>query len=324
MQVHVTAVDWDTHAERLRQVRETVFVEEQQVPRELEWDGLDESATHFLALNEAGQALGCARLLPDGQIGRMAVLAQARGTGLGMRLLEAAIAAAVARGLPRVFLHAQTQALGFYRKAGFLPHGPEFMEAGIPHYEMTLELPIPFEPVGPVAAPLLRAESAQAPADPPLLVTDGGERACVEGLVECLARPRRQLMLVSQQLDPLLFDRADVVDAISRFARDTRQARMQILIADSSLIVARGHRLAELARRLDSRIEIRRMPDDPAFRERSFAVWDGTGWWLMPDFRDYQAMRNFHDPVAAARLGEEFQRMWARSAPDPELRVLKL
>jgi predicted GNAT family N-acyltransferase len=294
------------------------------VPREEEWDGLDEAATHFLALNSAGQPLGCARLLPDGQIGRMAVLKESRGTGLGQRLLTAAIEAAVSQGQRRVFLHAQTHAIGFYRKAGFLPHGPEFMEAGIPHVEMTLELPIRFEPVPDVPPPAVRPEPAADTPDPFHLVADQGESACVAGLLECLARPRRTLCLLSPLLDPLLFDRPEVVEAVSNFARNARNARMQILLRDSSLIVARGHRLVELARRLDSRLEIRRLPDDAGAQDLSFATWDTRGYWLLPDYREYQALRNFHDPVQAARLMEQFARLWARSAADPELRLLKL
>jgi hypothetical protein len=254
----------------------------------------------------------------------MAVLKEHRGTGLGMRLLEAAIAEAAHRGFSKVHLHAQTQAAGFYRRAGFLPHGPEFTEAGIPHVEMTLTLPIRFEPVPGVARAEVRPQPATEPSDPPALTNDTGESACVAGLLASLARPRRQLLLLSPMLDPLLFDRPDVVASVSGFVRSARTARVQILIRDSSLIVARAHRLVELARRLDSRIEIRRLPDDAGTKELSFATWDGLGYWLQPDFREYQVLRNFHDPVQAERLGEQFGRLWARSTADPELRLLKL
>ena len=132
----VAEVAWASHAVSLRRVREIVFIEEQHVPRTEEWDGQDEGARHFLATYPSGQPCGCARLLPSGQIGRMAVLMELRGLGLGMRLLQAAMHAARADGLHQVFLHAQTHALEFYRKADFVAHGEEFMEAGIPHREM--------------------------------------------------------------------------------------------------------------------------------------------------------------------------------------------
>lgn len=138
--ITVAEVVWASHAQLLRRVREIVFIEEQRVPRAEEWDGQDEGARHFLARDPSGQPCGCARLLPSGQIGRMAVLSELRGQGVGMRLLKVALRAAQSEGLGRVFLHAQTHALEFYRKAGFVVHGDEFMEAGIPHREMVQEL----------------------------------------------------------------------------------------------------------------------------------------------------------------------------------------
>ena len=144
------------------------------------------------------------------------------------------------------------------------------------------------------------------------------------GLVECFGAPRRHLQLLHPNLDPLLFDRLDTVEAISAFLRSSRTTRMQIIIQDSSLIVARGHRLIELARRLDSHLEIRKSPDDTATNVQSFMTWDNRGYWHMPDFRAYQVLRNDYDPVHATRLGEQFSRLWSRSTPDPELRVLRL
>jgi predicted GNAT family N-acyltransferase len=153
---HVVPVEWSRHREQLRWLREQVFIIEQGVPRELEWDGEDEASSHFLACNEAGQPLGCARLLPTGQIGRMAVLKEQRGSGLGMRLLLEAIEHAKRLGFRRVSLHAQTHAAGFYLKAGFSPVGDEFMEAGIPHQAMELELTVLVEPPAGAAQPILR------------------------------------------------------------------------------------------------------------------------------------------------------------------------
>ena len=153
MPVHAVKVEWATHRDRLRAIRARVFIEEQGVPKDLEWDGLDESAEHFIALNEAGVALGTARLLSTGQIGRMAVLAEQRGRGIGRQLLETAVSHAVTLGMPRVFLHAQRHAEGFYRKSGFAPTGAETVEAGIEHVEMDMILPIPFEPSAPSREP---------------------------------------------------------------------------------------------------------------------------------------------------------------------------
>ncbi|MCY3811093.1 MAG: GNAT family N-acetyltransferase [Gammaproteobacteria bacterium] len=115
-----------------------MFVEEQGVPEAEEWDGQDDASRHFIAEDGTGAAVGTARLMPSGQIGRMAVLKPLRGMGIGARLLAAAVDAARQDGYERIFLHAQTQAAGFYERAGFRPAGETFMEAGIEHRPMEL------------------------------------------------------------------------------------------------------------------------------------------------------------------------------------------
>jgi len=136
----IRILPWSEALPFARPVREKVFVDEQGVPRELEWDEWDERCEHAVACDPKGRAIGTARLVPDGRIGRMAVLAEWRRRGVGAALLEALIALARERSMPRVTLHAQTHAAGFYRRFGFNERGGEFWEAGIAHVEMTLDL----------------------------------------------------------------------------------------------------------------------------------------------------------------------------------------
>ena len=117
-----------------------MFVAEQDVPVELEWDGLDPGCRHLLAEDAHGRPIGCARLLPDGHIGRMAVLAPWRGRGVGRALLRAMLAQAAASGFAMVRLNAQVQALGFYAREGFQACGDVFDDAGIAHRAMQLAL----------------------------------------------------------------------------------------------------------------------------------------------------------------------------------------
>jgi predicted GNAT family N-acyltransferase len=138
--------DWAEARPAARAVREDVFIREQKVPRELEWDEWDERCVHALALEPDGRPVGTARLLPDGRLGRMAVLSAWRGRGAGTALALALIRRAAEQGCAMVILHAQLQAAPFYRRLGFTERGATFEEAGIPHVEMTLEL-------GPVPAP---------------------------------------------------------------------------------------------------------------------------------------------------------------------------
>lgn len=125
-------------------VRREVFVAEQGVPIELEVDGLDPEALHVIARDDAGVAVGTARLRATveghAKVERVAVRATHRGHGVGALLMSALEGEARRRGYRAVTLAAQTPVLAFYAARGYVPHGPEFMDAGIPHRKMTLSL----------------------------------------------------------------------------------------------------------------------------------------------------------------------------------------
>jgi predicted GNAT family N-acyltransferase len=136
----VNLVEWVEKEPAIRAIRETVFIAEQGVPDELEWDGLDSLCAHALASSSDGEAIGTARMQTDGTIGRMAVLRNWRGCGVGQALLETLLNLAMKRGLQRATLAAQVQALGFYERAGFHAIGDVFVDAGIPHRMMVRDL----------------------------------------------------------------------------------------------------------------------------------------------------------------------------------------
>jgi predicted GNAT family N-acyltransferase len=123
-------------------IRRRVFLDEQKVPREEEFDDDDRTAIHVVAwLGDEATATGRLIIHPDhARIGRMAVLAPHRGRGIGRAVLEALLGYARARNVRRVFLHAQVHAIGFYEAAGFRAAGDVFEEAGIPHRSMELDL----------------------------------------------------------------------------------------------------------------------------------------------------------------------------------------
>lgn len=119
----------------IRAIRESVFIQEQGVSVELEFDGLDDTAMQVLVA-VSGEYVGTGRMLDDGHIGRIAILRNYRGLGLGAKVVQALVAEAARLGYPRVYLGAQTHAVDFYAKLGFTPYGEEFMDAGIPHLAM--------------------------------------------------------------------------------------------------------------------------------------------------------------------------------------------
>ena len=117
-------------------LRFAIFVGEQNVPAGIELDDLDASCTHAVAYDAQGKVIGTGRLLPDGQIGRMAVVAEWRRRGIGAEILEALTGEARKRGHAQVVLSAQLQAAEFYREAGFVAEGKVYEDAGILHQKM--------------------------------------------------------------------------------------------------------------------------------------------------------------------------------------------
>jgi predicted GNAT family N-acyltransferase len=137
---HARAATWAQDRVQIQHVRRTVFIEEQRIAEQDEWDALDPVVTHVLAFapGDAAKrdAVGTGRLEPTGKIGRVAVLPQYRGTGTGNALMRRLMDLAQERGFTEVYLNAQVTAAGFYERLGFRADGPEFDEVGIPHLRM--------------------------------------------------------------------------------------------------------------------------------------------------------------------------------------------
>jgi predicted GNAT family N-acyltransferase len=132
--------DWSTLREEAAAIRFVVFVDEQKVPADLELDAWDAQCLHALARDPSGRAVATGRLLPDGHIGRMAVLRDARARGAGSLVLRTLMAAARERGYAETILSAQTHAIGFYAKHGYLAEGEVYDDCGIPHVDMRCRL----------------------------------------------------------------------------------------------------------------------------------------------------------------------------------------
>lgn len=135
----IRLADWHVDQVLLSGVRRKVFIQEQGIPEALEWDEHDAIATHILALDIDGNAVGTARLLADGHIGRVAVLKNWRAQGVGGELLNYLIVLNKNRGAKQALLSAQVQAIAFYARHGFVAEGKVYFDADIPHRLMRLK-----------------------------------------------------------------------------------------------------------------------------------------------------------------------------------------
>ena len=199
------------------------------------------------------------------------------------------------------------------------------IEAGIPHLEMAMTLPIPFESSSanrrlPVLNPLAPPNETR----PSAYKSFDAEFECRAAVLELIASARRTVLILSPNLDQALFATDECVAALSGHARRSRSAKTRILVDDARSVAETAHPLLELARRLPSKVEMRRLPDDTTPLRRSFVVVDDEAVWVQPDSDSYAGWCNPHDRVEARRLVEEFTRLHERSTDDPELRLLSL
>lgn len=294
---HVEAIDYATGLAELRAVRETVFVHEQQVPLEEEWDALDPLCRHVLARDAAGLPIGTGRLTPEHRIGRMAVLAEWRGQGIGDAMLAALLVEARKLGWPVVSLNAQVSAEAFYARQGFIPEGGRFMEAGIEHQSMRRAL----------AGPTAIEDLAGAIAATTAVVTQA----------------RRQLRIYSRELDPGLLDNATVLGALRRFSTRHSGGEIRILLQDAATPQHTLAPLLGLAQRLPSMFALRevREPVDKAYTS-AFIANDAGGYYFRTLGHRFDGETDLDGAGRARQLREEFGRFWERARPCTELRAL--
>lgn len=302
----VTMADWAVDADALRRVRQTVFIDEQQVPAADEWDGLDSDCQHALARDGHGKAIGTGRLTPQHSIGRMAVLREWRGHGVGSAILKALVEQAHANGWPRVSMHAQTHAVPFYERHGFHVEGEAFDECGIEHRHMYMDL------------------DGAAPTSTPTWQTDSRE-SLAGAMIELLNAAERRVCIYSHELDRGLLDQRDIVAAIKRIAISGRGASVRILVHDIDSVIREGHALLGLAQRLTSAIQLRRVhePADRAYTS-AFLLNDRGGYVLRPSAARFEAHGAVRDRGHSAPLIEYFNGVWERSEPCTQLRLLDL
>lgn len=291
----VEPIDYSSGLQELRTVRETVFVHEQGVPLALEWDDLDPRCHHVIARDGQGKPIGTGRLTPDHSIGRMAVLIDWRGRGVGDALLRALMEQGRSLGWSELSLHAQVQAIGFYARHGFLPHGERFQEAGIDHQAMRTMLD--------VANPVDTRDAA------------------IAATLGVIGRARRRLCIYSHALDPGLLDAPEVVDAFRRFAIGRGDTR--ILLQDPATPQRTSSPLINLSQRLPGSVAFRSVeePDDRRYPS-AYVTNDRGGYYFRTVAARLQGETRLDAPASARKLTTAFDATWERARPCTEYRAL--
>ncbi len=330
-EIRIQIADW-VSTEALRHIRQTVFVDEQQVPDELEWDEHDERATHFLLL-AGGHAIGTARLLADGHIGRVAVLRDWRGRKLGARLMQAVMDHASSQGLRRLELSAQAHATEFYARLGFTATSTPYIEAGIPHVDMSWEAEAPdlapIDFVSPGRFEIINPDVDSLPRYSPTTTLILGDDPTLQEIDENTALPlacdlvlqvRRSLIIHGAEQACWLFNRRDFIDCCEQLIAARPKCRIRILLQDVPKDLLFGHSLVQLMHRFPSFCEIRKQNPELARTSQVYLLADSEGILMLPRSSVRQGFVRAKSPDQVKRWSSSFDELWSTSQSDPSLR----
>ncbi len=309
---HVEAADWAraSECEALRGIRREVFVEEHRVPEAMEWDELDAVSLHLLARDGRGDAIGCARLTPQGKIGRVAVRQPWRNQGVGAALIRELVARARTQGQAQVALDAQIAAVAFYEREGFVAFGDTFEDAGIIHQAMLLKLE-PAETSDPVA-----------PAD---ALPTGSRSDIAASRHRLLSEAGRRLSIYQPSLTDDVYASAPELAELRRIATSGRGAQIRILLHDPAAALRDSHRLIALAQRLPSVMLVRTPIEDLDLAySSSYLLTDRGGYLFQPDAQRAAGRAALTDRAAQAPLLQHFNEVWERSARASALHPLDI
>lgn len=248
-----------------------------------------------------------------GSIGRMAVLPDWRGRGVGGAMLAALLERTRARGIGEVRLYAQADATAFYLRHGFEISGEDFMEAGILHRPMRLLLSAAEAPLRPAPPPRPAARELSAQTREELITAT----------LTILRGTQRSLSVLVRELHPVLLDDSACLIELRRIAISGRGAIVRILAQDVARAQREGNRLLELAQRLPSVFQLRR-PVEDVDREypSAFMCSDSGGYLFRPLAHRLESAGSTCAPGRAAHLQAMFDAVWERSVPYTELRAL--
>lgn len=331
--MNILTTSWQENHERISNIRRTVFIEEQNVSEDDEWDDRDmlESTQHFLIIQETPSphthtqdsstpaspietAVGTARILASGKIGRVAVLKTYRRQGIGKRLVRAAISAALAKRHTNIYLDAQLSAMEMYTTIGFVAEGEVFLDAGIEHKRMVLQLSQ--DTLG-----MIYGDARQ---------TIHNIHHAQQHLVQQCRHTHKSINLLTEHLRPQLYAVTELVDAISKLARKSRHSRIRILIKNPSITPSTSHALIALGQRLSSAIEVRVLTKNSREShtegtEHNYLICDKQHIVRFANEEKTIGHANYHAMAEIKHLTNSFNYLWeSHSEPDPNLRRLSL
>lgn len=314
---YVEPADWDVDRSAIVQVRESVFILEQGVPEEEEFDRDDETALHFVAYGDDREPVGTARLTTDGRIGRVAVEKAWRGKSVGAALIQAALDSARSSGTKEIRLAAQTYALGFYERFGFRAYGEEFDDAGIPHRWMRLT--IEYDADGDAT---YRREPATI--DPGL----DGMVLSLEDVQRCVAELirgcRGRLELFTPRCQVQVFDTEASYEALRSLLAFSKDPQVRVVIKNSRHAVDSGHRWISLAQRRPTAMEFRNPARDHTGHGAEFLLIDSRHMVLRENPDRYEARVVVDNPLLVRKQAEFFVDAWEHGSQDPDTRQLSL
>lgn len=308
----ISLADWANDLPDLREIREQVFIVEQNVPSVAEWDDIDGQSLHVIARDGEGRPIGTGRLNPQHTIGRVAVIAAWRGRGVGVALMRVLLSSARERGIQRVELHSQTHATGFYERLGFVAFGEEYLECDIAHRSMAIKL----------TSDAVSANNPGPSIGTPNILRVRTRDELIEAHRRLLAEARHEVAILSHDLDPGVLDAADVLAELRRVALSGRRARIRILVRQPS---TRAAALIALAQRLPSTIAIRSpVEEEDRAISLGLVVTDADGYLQRNDALRVDGHGSLDAAARQRPLLTRFDAMWERAEPSVELRALSI
>lgn len=307
--MEISIVTWDDAQSALRHIRQTVFIEEQLVPADLEWDSKDKIAVHLLG-KEGNRPVACARIESDGKLGRVAVLKDYRKHGWGSRILRAAEEYLIKQRKPKIYLNSQANSYSFYFQNGYRPGEEMFWDANIPHVRMQKVLS---RPSSSSHAFILGMDDENHYSDQPA--------ACPVWFQIGSSQSRRAIDIRINDLAHPVFNNAFCVENLSAFIRQSHQTQIRVLI-NSEIPGLSEHPLLLTQQRLSSRFKIRCV-EAPNAREQhdNQVLFDLKGHMR---FDYHSTYCNFDNKLSVSRHKVHFEQAWAQSKQLIEGRRLSL